>query len=129
MAKLILKFEDRVIRELPLDADAVTVGRVPDNVLVIDNPTVSSHHARASRVDDSYVLEDLGSTNGTFIGNRMIGRHRLQDGNEAVIGKHTLVSTWRQQTSLRDGLRLRLTSSMTLDETRDFYREALEEQG
>ena len=91
MAKLILKFEDRVIRELPLDADPVTVGRVPDNVLVIDNPAVSSHHARASRVDDSYVLEDLGSTNGTFIGNRMIGRHRLQAGEEAVIGKHTLV--------------------------------------
>ena len=41
----------------------------------------------------------------------------------------TLVSTGRQQTSLRDGLRLRLTSSMTLDEIRDFYREALEEQG
>lgn len=68
MAKLILKFEDRVIRELPLDADAVTVGRVPDNVLVIDNPAVSSHDARASRVDDSYVLEDLGPRTGPSSG-------------------------------------------------------------
>ena len=71
MAKIILKFEDRVIRELPLDANAVTVGRLPDNVLVIDNPAVSSHHARVSCVGESYVLEDLASTNGTFIGNQM----------------------------------------------------------
>lgn len=91
MAKLILKFEGREIREYSLDAHAVTVGRLPDNVVVIDNAAVSSHHARVSRDGESYVLEDLESTNGTFMGNRMIGRHRLQDGDEAVVGKHTLV--------------------------------------
>ena len=52
MAKLILKFDDRVIRELPLDENVVTVGRLPDNVLVIDNDAVSSHRARVLRVDE-----------------------------------------------------------------------------
>ena len=91
MAKLILKFDDRLMQEFPLDANAVTVGRLPDNVVVIDNPAVSSHHARVSRVDESYVLEDLASTNGTFVGNKLIERHLLQDGDEAVVGKHTLL--------------------------------------
>ena len=80
MAKLILNFRDRVIQELPLGTEAVTIGRPQDN----------DPHARVAQVDDTYVLEDLESTNGTFIDGQRIGHHRLRDGDEVVIGKHML---------------------------------------
>jgi pSer/pThr/pTyr-binding forkhead associated (FHA) protein len=46
MAELFLKFDDKVLQEFLLSGDTITIGRQPDNVLRIDNPAVSGHHAR-----------------------------------------------------------------------------------
>ena len=47
MAKLVLTFDERVLAEYPVDAESdTTIGRLPDNTVVIDNPAVSGHHAR-----------------------------------------------------------------------------------
>ena len=46
MSKLILKFEDRILKEVPVSSGAVTIGRLPNNVVAIDNPAVSGQHAR-----------------------------------------------------------------------------------
>ena len=91
MAKLVLKFEDRVLKEIPVGAGMVKIGRVPDNTIMIDNPAVSSHHARVFRDGDSFVLEDLQSTNGTFVNDNRVTRHNLSNGDVIAVGKHRLV--------------------------------------
>jgi len=90
MAKLYLKFEDRVIQEVPLSDGTVTIGRQPDNVLQIDNPAVSGHHANVYSEGDHYVLEDTESFNGTYVDNHRISKVILKDGDKALIGKHTI---------------------------------------
>lgn len=91
MPKLVLKFEDRTLREIAVGEQPVQLGRSPDNTVVIDNPAVSGQHARLARQGDRYVLEDLQSTNGTFVNNQRIRQHTLQDGDVIKVGKHTLV--------------------------------------
>jgi hypothetical protein len=90
MAELYLKFEGRVIQEVLLSAGPVTIGRQPDNTLQIDNPAVSGHHARVYSEGDHYVLEDTESFNGTYVDNHRISKVILKDGDEALIGKHTI---------------------------------------
>lgn len=91
MAKLILKFEDRILREIPVGQSAVTIGRLPNNTVAIDNPAVSGQHARLVVEGGQYILEDLNSRNGTFVNNQPINRHLLHEGDVVGIGKHTLV--------------------------------------
>lgn len=91
MAKLILRYDARALRECAVGAQPVSIGRLPDNTLVIDNPAVSGRHARVYREGKHFVLEDLKSTNGTFVNDRPIARHTLSPGDVVLIGKHTLV--------------------------------------
>jgi pSer/pThr/pTyr-binding forkhead associated (FHA) protein len=90
MAKLLLKYEERVLKEVPMGAQVVKIGRVPDNTVLIDNPAVSSHHARIFRDADNFILEDLQSTNGTQVNGQLVSRHTLKNGDVIGIGKHTL---------------------------------------
>jgi pSer/pThr/pTyr-binding forkhead associated (FHA) protein len=90
MAKLTLQFEGRVLKEYVVGTSA-TIGRLPDNTVVIDNPAVSAHHARLFREGNDLILEDLKSTNGTFVNEEHVYRHALQNGDVALIGKHKLV--------------------------------------
>ncbi len=89
-AKLSLKFDDNVLREVALTGGVVTIGRQPDNLLRIDNPIVSGHHARIFWEDSHYVLEDNESFNGTYINNRSVAKAVLSDGDVIVIGKHQI---------------------------------------
>lgn len=91
MAKLILKFDDRELQEIAIGLHGVTIGRLPDNMLVIDNAAVSGRHARVYREGEHYVVEDLQSTNGTFVDNKPITRHTLRDHDAMLVGKHTVV--------------------------------------
>lgn len=90
MAKLFLKFEDSVLKEVPLSQNPVTIGRLPDNVIQIDNLAVSGHHAKIYWDQGKYVIEDNNSLNGTYISNARISRQTLKDGDDVVIGKHTI---------------------------------------
>ena len=80
-------------RNAPSAPHPVTIGRLPDNSLVIDNPAVSGRHARVYREGNHYVLEDLKSTNGTFVNDKPIARHTLLEGDTVLVGKHTLLFT------------------------------------
>ncbi len=74
-----------------LDQDQVTLGRDPGNAIVINDPQVSRQHARITRQGDLMVIEDAGSTNGTFVdGMRLTGAHTLSNGD--VIGLGDLVT-------------------------------------
>ncbi len=90
MAKLYLKFEQAVLKEIPLSKDTMTIGRLPDNHIQVDNPAVSGHHAKLSWDGGNYVLEDTNSLNGTYVNQHRIARTVLKDGDTILVGKHTL---------------------------------------
>jgi predicted component of type VI protein secretion system len=87
--RLILRLDDKVVKRYSLGPIA-TIGRLPDNTVVIDNPAVSGHHACVSLDGANFVLEDLDSTNGTLVDDRRVARHTLQNGDSFRIGNHTL---------------------------------------
>ncbi len=94
MAKLYLKFEQAVLKEFELkDGSSITIGRLPDNGVHIDNLAVSGHHARIVWEGDHFALEDNNSLNGTFVNNRRVNRCALKHGDVVLIGKHT-ISYW-----------------------------------
>ena len=90
MAKLYLKFEAAVLKEVPLSQGVVTIGRLPDNVIHVDNLAVSGHHAKIYWDQDKYVIEDNNSLNGTYVNNRRISKTALKDEDVILIGKHTI---------------------------------------
>ncbi|MGC3020702.1 MULTISPECIES: FHA domain-containing protein FhaB/FipA [unclassified Brevibacterium] len=78
-------------QSLMLSGAPVTFGRAPDNTIVINDDFASSHHARISAKNGAWLLEDLGSTNGTIVdGSRMTGPVRLSIGTRITIGHTTL---------------------------------------
>lgn len=88
MAKLYLKFEQAVLKEVNLTQATLTIGRLPDNLLQIDNLAVSGHHAKIGWEQDHYTIEDLGSLNGTYVNNQRVAKMALKDGDQVAIGKH-----------------------------------------
>jgi pSer/pThr/pTyr-binding forkhead associated (FHA) protein len=96
VAKLFLKFEQSVLKEVALSQGVVTIGRLPDNLIHVDNLAVSGHHAKIYWDNDKYVIEDNNSLNGTFLNNRRISKSALKDDDVILIGKHTVTfkDTW-----------------------------------
>ena len=90
MSKLTLQYEGIVLKDHAVGS-GLTIGRLPDNAMIIDNPAVSGHHARVFLEGHQVILEDLRSTNGTFVNGRPITRHVLQHGDEVLVGKHSIV--------------------------------------
>jgi pSer/pThr/pTyr-binding forkhead associated (FHA) protein len=68
-----------------------TIGRLHDNMIVIDGPAVSGHHACVFSAADEHIVEDLQSTNGTFVNGARVSRKTLQHGDVVKIGNHELV--------------------------------------
>ena len=77
--------------EVPLDRDSLSIGRLEDNDLVLDYEKVSRHHARLERKGDGFVLKDLDSTNGTWLGAQRVDEHRLRSGDTFRAGRVTFV--------------------------------------
>lgn len=90
MAKLFLKFEQAVLKEVSLTQGVVTIGRLPDNVIQVDNLAVSGHHAKIYWDEDKFIIEDNNSLNGTYLNNRRISKAALKDNDVVLIGKHTI---------------------------------------
>lgn len=67
--------------------DKVTIGRKPDNTLQLDIKAVSSHHCEVTRRDGAYILRDLESSNGTFVGDTQVREHTLRNGDVITVGK------------------------------------------
>jgi DNA-binding response OmpR family regulator len=79
-------------REHPLTGDSITIGRALENDIVITSKRVSREHARVRREGRRVILEDLGSTNGTFLNDeRVLSSVELHDGDGIKIGDVTLV--------------------------------------
>lgn len=91
MAKLILKFANEVIDHIELRQGDMKIGRRPGTDIQIDNLAVSGEHANLFTIGEDTFIQDLGSTNGTFVNNKQITKHHLRNGDTISIGKHTLV--------------------------------------
>jgi pSer/pThr/pTyr-binding forkhead associated (FHA) protein len=90
MAKLILSMDGLVLKEIPLSKDRTTIGRKPHNDIQIDNLAVSGEHAVIVTVLADSFLEDLGSTNGTFVNGKTVKKHFLQNNDVIELGKYKL---------------------------------------
>ncbi len=91
MARLIVKFRGAVVQEHILDKPSVRIGRREGNDIRIDNLAVSGNHAKIEKINGSYIIVDLKSTNGTFVNNKKIVQAKLRHLDEIMIGKHVLI--------------------------------------
>jgi pSer/pThr/pTyr-binding forkhead associated (FHA) protein len=90
MARLILSLDGQVLAEYNMTKERYTLGRLPDNDVRLDNPAVSGHHALIINILNDSFLEDLNSTNGTYVNGKLIKKHALQHGDVVTIGLHHL---------------------------------------
>lgn len=86
------------IRPIPLGAPVITIGRIPDNNLVLSHPQVSGHHARLEQVPGGYRIVDLGSTNHVYVNGQRAGIQLLHPGDEIRIGPYNLTYTGTELT-------------------------------
>jgi pSer/pThr/pTyr-binding forkhead associated (FHA) protein len=90
MPKMIVSIDDVVIKEVQLTKDRTTLGRRPYNDIVIDNLAVSGEHAVLSMSGAEVTLEDLNSTNGSYVNGKAIKKQALQNGDSIEIGKYKI---------------------------------------
>jgi pSer/pThr/pTyr-binding forkhead associated (FHA) protein len=84
-------FKGTLVQSVPFDREALLIGRARDNDVVIDNLSVSRHHARLLLRDGQVILEDQGSENGCLVNGRTVARAVVTDEDEIFIGKHQIV--------------------------------------
>ncbi|MDI3509496.1 MAG: hypothetical protein PWQ61_261 [Betaproteobacteria bacterium] len=90
MPKMIVSIDGVVIKEVQLTKDRTTLGRRPYNDIVIDNLAVSGEHAVLQMSGNDVFLEDLNSTNGTYVNGKAIKKQQLQNGDTVEIGKYKI---------------------------------------
>lgn len=90
-AKLLVKLQGQGSRTIDIACDTFTIGRKTDNDLPIDDHTVSGKHAKITKVQAVYFLEDLKSTNGTCLNGKPIDRAQLHDADVVTIGQHRII--------------------------------------
>lgn len=90
MPKLILSMDGLVLKEIPLDRERITVGRKPVNDIQIDNLAISGQHAVITTILNDAFLEDLNSTNGTYVNGQPVKKHVLRNNDLIELGKYRL---------------------------------------
>jgi pSer/pThr/pTyr-binding forkhead associated (FHA) protein len=90
MARLVLSLDSQVMAEYNMNKERYTIGRLPDNDIRIDNAAVSGHHSLIINILNDSFLEDLNSTNGTYVNGKLIKKHALQHGDVITAGHHQL---------------------------------------
>jgi pSer/pThr/pTyr-binding forkhead associated (FHA) protein len=90
MPKMIVSIDGVVIKEVQLTKERTTLGRRPYNDIVIDNLAVSGEHAVLQMSGTEVNLEDLNSTNGTYVNGKAIKKQSLQNGDTVEIGKYRI---------------------------------------
>lgn len=90
MAKLVLSLDGVVIKEVQLTKDKTTLGRRPYNDIVIDNLAVSGEHAFLQMVGSDFYIEDLNSTNGTYINGKAVKKQQLRAEDVIEVGKYKI---------------------------------------
>ncbi len=90
MGKLVVSLDGVVIKEVQVTKDKTTLGRRPYNDIVIDNLAVSGEHAVLQMVGNDVFIEDLNSTNGTYINGKAIKKQLLANNDIVEVGKYKI---------------------------------------
>ncbi len=90
MGKLVVSLDGVVIKEVQITKDKTTLGRRPYNDIVIDNLAVSGEHAVLQMVGGDVFIEDLNSTNGTYINGKAVKKQLLTHNDTVEIGKYKI---------------------------------------
>jgi len=90
MPKMIVSIDGVVIKEVQLTKDRTTLGRRPYNDIVIDNLAVSGEHAVLQMTGNEVYLEDLNSTNGTYVNGKAVKKQLLQNNDTVEVGKYKI---------------------------------------
>jgi hypothetical protein len=90
MAKLILSMDGLVLKEIPLTKERTSIGRKPHNDIQIDNLAISGEHAVIVAILNDAFLEDLNSTNGTYVNGMAVKKHVLKENDVVELGKYRL---------------------------------------
>lgn len=89
--RLVVKLKNRPIKTYPVTGDELSIGRLPQNDIVIDNLSVSRRHAVIAMANNGYTIADLGSKNGTFLNGKQVDKADLAGGDTITIGKYQIV--------------------------------------
>ena len=92
MLTIELKFNNAVLKTIETDKEVITIGRNVKNDIQIDNLSVSKQHARIVKHQGKYYVEDMKSTNGTYLNEKKITKQKLTDNDVITVGKHTLLA-------------------------------------
>ena len=90
VAKLVMTSNSGEHEEISLTNETTTIGRKPSNDIHIDNLSVSGKHAQVITILEDSFLEDLGSTNGTYVNGKLIKKHALEHGDKITLGKYQI---------------------------------------
>ena len=90
MGKIIISRDGVVEQEIPLSRERMSIGRRSRNDVVLSHPAVSGEHAVITTILDESFLEDLRSTNGTFVNGQRVGKHFLQHQDTIKIAKYKI---------------------------------------
>jgi len=91
MPEIVVKYEDKIIERVVTQKKRISIGRSSNNDIVLDNKAVSRKHAQVEFRDDSALIIDNESLNGTFVNKRKINEEIIKDNDEITIGKFDLV--------------------------------------
>ena len=92
MPSIVVTFKTKIVKNYTIKPESeVTIGRHPDNDIVIENRLASSHHAKIVQINQGLQLIDLNSTNGTFVNNDQVAEYQLGHQDWITIGKHILM--------------------------------------
>ena len=90
MPKMIVSIDGVVIKEVELAKERTVLGRRPYNDIVIDNLAVSGEHALLHMAGNDVAIEDLHSSNGTYVNGKAVSRHELRNGDIFEVGKYKI---------------------------------------
>ena len=90
MAKIVVSIDGVVVKEVQLTKERTTLGRRPYNDIVIDNLAVSGEHAVFQMLGMDVFLEDLNSTNGSYVNGKAVKRQQLRNGDNIEVGKYRI---------------------------------------
>jgi pSer/pThr/pTyr-binding forkhead associated (FHA) protein len=92
MLKFIVFYDNELVKTYELDDAVVTIGRLPENTISISNMGISRRHAKLELdTNNTFILSDLNSLNGTFVNNKKVMKTQLTHGDKITIGKYTIL--------------------------------------
>lgn len=131
MASILVTYKTKVVKNHVIKPQStVTIGRHPDNEIVIDNRLVSAHHAKIVQTKNGLQLIDLNSTNGTYVNNDQVAEYQLAHQDWITVGKHILIVDLYETLSLESTQQmLKVGSSSTADAESTMLIDRSDDQG